>query len=193
MAYEKIKAMKSLLTSSHNADFIFDIGANVGKITNQLISTGVNVYAFEPDPEAFKKLILIKASNLTSFNSAVWINQKKQILFRHKDWERSHSHTSSSLISSKINVDSRNTVKVDATDITNMVSSLKGNGVMKMDVEGAEYDLLNYWSDNKVLSRFDVIYCEFHAKKISFGRIKHLLLYLKLVVRGQNKIVRDWY
>ena len=74
-----------------------------------------------------------------------------------------------------------------------MGSSLKGNGVMKMDVEGAEYDLLNYWSDNKVLSRFDVIYCEFHAKKISFGRIKHLLLYLKLVVRGQNKIVRDWY
>jgi len=190
---EKAEALKSLLSVAVKADFIFDLGANVGKITKDLVGTGKVVFAFEPDPLAFAQLQLIVAPNLKAFNTAVWVSGESKTLFRHKDWEKSHSHTSSSLISSKSNVDSRNTIEVNSTDISGIVSNLRGFGLMKMDVEGAEYKLLNYWSDNKILNRFESIFCEFHAKKIRFGRIKHMLLYLKLVVRGQNKIVRDWY
>ncbi len=190
---DKEESLKSLISAAINSDFVFDLGANIGKITKHLIGTGKDVFAFEPDPEAFAQLRNITAPNLEIFHSAVWVNEKKQTLFRHKDWEKSHSHTSSSLISSKVNVDSRNTIEVNSTDISGLVSNLRGTGVMKMDVEGAEYALLNYWSDSKVLNRFEFIFCEFHAKKIRFGRVKHLLLYLKLVVRGQSKIVKDWY
>lgn len=190
---EKEESLKSLISAAINSDFVFDLGANIGKITKHLIGTGKDVFAFEPDPAAFPHLQKLTAPNLKIFHSAVWVNEKKQTLFRHKDWEKSHSHTSSSLISSKVNVDSRNAVEVNSIDISGIVSNLRGIGVMKMDVEGAEYALLNYWSDSKVLNRFESIFCEFHAKKIRFGRVKHLLLYLKLVVRGQNKIVRDWY
>jgi FkbM family methyltransferase len=190
---QKDAAIKLLLSCAKRSNFIFDLGANTGTITRQLLECGVPVFAYEPDPLAFETLKNIRADNLTVLQSAVWINDKKVTLFRHKDWANSHSHTSSSLISTKKNVDNRNSVEVSAIDITTQVLQLRGNGCMKMDVEGAEYKLLNYWSDNGLLKRFDSIFCEFHGRKIRWGRIQHFLLFFKLLIRGENKIVKEWF
>ena len=190
---EKLDLTQDLLTAARKSDLVFDLGANIGLITKKLIEAGCFVYAFEPDPEAFKELEKINSPRLSVRNVAVWTNEGKTKLFRHRDWKLSKSHTSSSLISDKKNVDDENSVIVNTIDISDLVLGLKGTKLMKMDVEGAEYKILNYWSRNRLINQFSKIYCEFHGRKIKWGRIKHFLLFVRLIVRGQNHIVREWY
>lgn len=170
---EKSDLTQDLLAAARKSDFVFDLGANVGLITKKLLEAGCFVYAFEPDPEAFKELKKINVPNLSAQNVAVWTNKGKTKLYRHRDWTLSKSHTSSSLISDKSNVDDENSVIVNTIDISDLVNELKGTKLMKMDVEGAEYKILNYWSKNKLINQFSNIYCEFHGRKIKYGRIKH--------------------
>jgi FkbM family methyltransferase len=190
---EKLELTQELLTKAHKSDFVFDLGANVGLVTKKLLQAGCFVYAFEPDPEAFKELERINSPRLSVRNVAVWTNKGKTKLYRHRDWCLSKSHTSSSLISNKKNVNDENSIIVNTIDISDLVLGLKGTKLMKMDVEGAEYTILNYWSRDRLINQFSTIYCEFHGRKIKWGRIKHLLLFVRLIVRGQNHIVKEWY
>ena len=141
---EKSDLTQSLLIAASKAEFIFDLGANVGLVTKKLLEEGNFVYAFEPDPEAFKELEKINSPRLLVRNVAVWTNEGKTKLYRHRDWKLSKSHTSSSLLSDKSNVDDENSVIVDTIDISDLVIGLKGTKLMKMDVVGAEYKFLNY-------------------------------------------------
>ena len=190
---EKLELTQEILTAARKSDFVFDLGANVGLVTKKLLEVGSFVYAFEPDPEAFKELEKINSPRLSVQNVAVWTNKGKTKLYRHRDWKLSKSHTSSSLISDKKNVDDENSIIVNTIDISDLVLGLKGAKLMKMDVEGAEYTILNYWSRSRLINQFSTIYCEFHGRKIKWGQIKHFLLFVRLIVRGQNHIVKEWY
>ena len=190
---EKSDLTQSLLIAASKAEFIFDLGANVGLVTKKLLEEGNFVYAFEPDPEAFKELEKVNSPRLLVRNVAVWTNEGKTKLYRHRDWKLSKSHTSSSLISDKSNVNDENSVIVNTIDISDLVIGLKGTKLMKMDVEGAEYEILNYWSRNRLINQFSTIYCEFHGRKIKYGRVKHFFLFVRLTVRKQNHIVKEWY
>jgi len=190
---EKSDLTQDLLTAARKANLTFDLGANVGLVTKKLLEAGCFVYAFEPDPEAFRELKKINSVKLSVHNVAVWTNQGKTKLYRHKDWKLSKSHTSSSLISSKKNVDDANSIIVNTLDISDLVISLKGTKLMKMDVEGAEYKILNYWSKSRLIDEFSIIYCEFHGRKIRWGRVKHFFLFVRLIIRKQNHIVKAWY
>lgn len=190
---EKSDLTADLLAAARKSDFIFDLGANVGLVTKKLLEAGCFVYAFEPDPEAFKELEKIKSPRLSVRNVAVWTNEGKTKLFRHRDWKLSKSHTSSSLISDKSNVDDENSVVVNTIDISDLVIGLKGTKLMKMDVEGAEYKILNYWLRNSLINQFSSIYCEFHGRKIKWGRVKHFFLFVRLIVKRQNHIIKEWH
>jgi hypothetical protein len=76
-------------------------------MSREIIKTGKPVYAFEPDSVAFAELCKIKNPNFNGKQEAAWISDGEMELFRHKDWENTKSHTSSSLNASKKNVDSR--------------------------------------------------------------------------------------
>lgn len=190
---EKSELTQDLLAAARNSDFVFDLGANVGLVTKKLLEVGCFVYAFEPDPEAFKELEKIKSPRLSVRNVAVWTNEGKTKLFRHRDWKLSKSHTSSSLIANKKNVNDENSVVVNAIDISDLVIELEGTKLMKMDVEGAEYKILNYWLRNSLINQFSSIYCEFHGRKIKWGRVKHFFLFIRLTARRQNHIVKEWH
>jgi len=190
---EKSELTQDLLAAARNSDFVFDLGANVGLVTKKLLEVGCFVYAFEPDPEAFKELEKIKSPRLSVRNVAVWTNEGKTKLFRHRDWKLSKSHTSSSLIANKKNVNDENSVVVNAIDISDLVIELEGTKLMKMDVEGAEYKILNYWLRNSLINQFSSIYCEFHGRKNKWGRVKHFFLFVRLMVRRQNHIVKEWH
>lgn len=190
---EKSELTQELLTNARKSDFVFDLGANVGLVTKKLLEVGCFVYAFEPDPEAFKELKKISSSKLSVQNDAVWTNKGKTKLYRHRDWRLSKSHTSSSLISDKKNVNDENSVIVNTIDISDLIIGLRGTKLIKMDVEGAEYKILNYWSRSGLINQFSTIYCEFHGRKIKWGLVKHFFLFIRLVVRRQNHIVKEWY
>jgi FkbM family methyltransferase len=83
---EKSDLTQDLLAAARKSDLVFDLGANVGLVTKELIKAGCFVYAFEPDPEAFKELEKINSPRLLVRNVAVWTNEGKTKLYRHRDW-----------------------------------------------------------------------------------------------------------
>jgi FkbM family methyltransferase len=62
---------------ARKSDFVFDLGANVGLVTKKLLQAECFVYAFEPDPEAFKELEKINSPRLSARNVAVWTKKGK--------------------------------------------------------------------------------------------------------------------
>lgn len=193
MSKNNNKTIKKFFNQITYCDVIVELGANVGSITKQLINYKKPIYAFEPEPEAFKKLSLIKSKNLKIYNKAAWIENGESVLFRHNDWEKSKSHTSSTLNRTKSNVDSRNTILCETIDIADFIKSLNGNVLMKIDVEGSEYEIINHLLDKKVFKKINMIFCEFHPNKIKKGFFKHLILKFRLFISGKLFIVKNWF
>ena len=70
-------------------DVVFDCGANVGEVTAQLVASGAQVHAFEPDPLAFAKLSerFVDAANLSLYNLAVATENGRARLHRAEDFD----------------------------------------------------------------------------------------------------------
>jgi FkbM family methyltransferase len=179
------------------SDLFIDAGANIGTISKVVLDSTnfstVPIMAFEPDPEAF--LILSKISNqrLTKVNQAVWVSEGLTSLYRHKDWEVNRSHTSSTLVESKSNTDDKNSVLVSTIDFANLLENSSASKItIKMDIEGAEYRVLNHLLRRKTLRKVHRLYCEFHPNSIRFGYTLHLLLGAWIFLSGNRKKIRVW-
>lgn len=190
---KKNKIIESFEKNIKDCECIIELGANIGSITKKLIKHGKTVYAFEPDPEAFKELSLIKSPNLIKKNYAAWIKDGTSILYRHKDWINTKSHTSSSLNLSKINVDDKNSIICKTVDIADFIISLKQLTLLKIDIEGAEYEVMNHLLKKNAFDFITKVYCEFHPHKIKFGYLKHLKLKIRLFFSGNSKKVENWF
>ena len=193
MSVEKNRILQQFLNQIDDCDVIVELGANVGIITQQLLKYKKPIHAFEPEPEAFKRLSLIKSKYLNIYNKAAWLDNGKSTLFRHTDWKNSRSHTSSTLNITKSNVDSENTVSCETIDIANFIKSLNGKVLIKMDIEGSEYEIINHLLNNKVFKNINIIFCEFHPGKIKNGYIKHLILNIRLFCLGQSRKIINWF
>ena len=193
MSVENNRILQQFLNQINNCDVIVELGANVGIITQQLLKYKKPIHAFEPEPEAFKRLSLIKSKYLNIYNKAAWLDNGKSTLFRHTDWKNSRSHTSSTLNITKSNVDSKNTVSCETIDIANFIKSLNGKVLIKMDIEGSEYEIINHLLNNKVFKNVNMIFCEFHPNKIKKGYLKHIMLKFRLMLSGKNSIVKNWF
>lgn len=190
---KQIRIIRSFESEIKNCEAIIELGANVGLITNKLIIHNKPVYAFEPEPEAYRQLSSIKSHNLTIINKAAWIKKQTMQLHRHKDWLNTKSHTSSSLKIDKINVDNKNSISCETIDIADYIISLNRKVLVKMDVEGAEYELIHHLLDRKVFKHITFIFCEFHPKKIKYGFVKHFLLNVRLILLGQKTKIKKWF
>lgn len=83
-------------------------------------------------------------------------------------------------------------IEVECVDIARLVrkASLKyQNIILKLDIEGAEYDVLERLIQQDLIKYLTVIYAEFHWQKCGFSEARHLQLLSKL--RKQTKVV-EW-
>jgi FkbM family methyltransferase len=165
-------------------DIVIDCGAHIGQETVFFGRLGATVYAFEPGSFAFKKLQenLAKYSlnnNCYIYNAAVGTTNTKAKLFLKKQNEQfpeseTISTYSSSLISEKVNVDLANFEEVNVIDIVEFINGIgKKVKLLKMDVEGSEYDILKKIIDTKIYEQIDYIAVETHADRIPSFQLKH--------------------
>jgi FkbM family methyltransferase len=176
---------------------VIDAGANVGLITTELLSQDspaiTRLWSFEPDPEAFSQLCQIQDTRLSKFNEALWDSDGTSILFRHKLWLKNHSHTSSSLLKSKSNVDEMNGISVTKTDFARIINDTPFETItIKMDIEGAEYRVINHLIKSGCMKKIHRIYCEFHPNSIRFGYSLHLMLWVRLILTKNSHKVQGW-
>lgn len=192
------EAVRKLINDVSQANIFIDGGANIGKVSKlvlrEISCQNLLVLAFEPDPLAFEELKFISDSRFQAHNRALFNAEGTFILYRHIGFKENSSTTSSTLNSTKSNVGTDDSVHVETICLSNFVQRNQPNEiVMKLDIEGSEYEVINNLLTTKEIDKFARIYCEFHPHKIRFGIMKHILLLAKLMLSGNLSRIRYWY
>jgi len=150
-----------------SGDVVIDCGANVGYITNILYKAGAILYAFEPNTYAFSALskMFKGVKEVTCYNKAVMGAAGKVKLYMHKWDKENHLKWSvgSSVFESKENVDFNNFKEIDAICLSDFIKMLNVNiKLVKMNVEGAECEILTDLIDTGVIHNIDIVLVEAH-------------------------------
>lgn len=153
-------------------DIAIDCGANVGKFTVPMASTGATVFAFEPNPDAYARLVENTASfpNVRTFKAAVTTvpGPVKLYLHRYAADDPVHFSTGSSLVGTKRNVREDRFEMVEGIQFAEFIKGLGDIRVrlLKMDIEGAEVGVLNQLLDEGLHEIIDQAFVEVHDRQI---------------------------
>ncbi|HUG98221.1 MAG TPA: FkbM family methyltransferase [Gammaproteobacteria bacterium] len=162
----------AVVASLSPGDIAIDCGANVGKFTLPMARSGATVYAFEPNPDAYSKLVENTAAypNVTTFQAAVTTAPGPVKLFLHKyaSDDPLHFSTGSSLVGAKRNVRQDRFEIVDGIQFSDFIKSLGDIRVrlLKIDIEGAEVEVLNQLLDEGLHEVIDQAFVEVHDRQI---------------------------
>ncbi|MHA6324575.1 FkbM family methyltransferase [Roseivivax sp. CAU 1753] len=158
---------------SQSGDLIgIDLGANLGKYTRQMAAGCHTVYAFEPDPWTAARLRdnIADLDNVIIEEAAVGTAPGTVTLYRRTDFGGADDRASegSSIFAEKSNVTTDNAVEVRQIDFLAFLRGLDRDvGVLKIDIEGAEVDLLEALLDAPdALGRIRAIFAETHENRI---------------------------
>lgn len=171
--------MQGIVSMLKPGDVVLDCGANLGNVTAPLAATGAHVYAFEPDPYAFEQLQrrFQGVANVTLHNAAVGPEAGSIRLMRADNFDDNPKGASvkSTVISGgrRIDEDEANSIEVELIDLPAFIDGIVAEhgevAFLKMDIEGAELDLLEVMHARGQLNPIRLTVAETHEKKF-----KHL-------------------
>lgn len=177
-------------------DVCIDVGANVGMVSEIFLSRGAEVYAFEPHPDAFLKILELKKKykKFTPLNESAGISEEKVKLYLHTShhFDSLKFSTGSSLMDSKPNVGSKFIVS-NAINFAEFLSRFPKIRILKIDIEGFEVQLIPHLINSRSLNNVDYVFVETHEKK--WPDLKKMTDDMKQVVSESSyndKIRWDW-
>ena len=176
---------------------VLDCGANVGHITKLLASTGAAVISFEPDPIAFKQLLKRcgRKKRVSLIQKGVWNQNAIMQLYTLKESKGDEvSFTvGSSIVSGKKNIDLHQAQTIEVIDLVAFMQQQKRKiDLVKLDVEGAEIEILKQILSTKTWHLFDRMYVETHETKIP-AQVKELaFIKAQLKENGIRHIKLNW-
>lgn len=186
-----------ILKNTGKDDLVLDCGANVGDITKKFADTGARVYAFEPDPVAFRILQnrFKNTANVTLINKGVWDRNTHLSLYTHKDGNEDEAAytVSSSIIGHKVNIDAAKSHTIEVIDLTEFIEGLgRRVSTIKLDVEGAETEILKKVIQKETYRLFDAMYVETHETKIPGQKAELDGIRTDLKQKKINNIKLNW-
>jgi FkbM family methyltransferase len=189
--------MEEYFTALQKGDIAIDCGANVGKVTSKMAECGAKVFAFEPNPFAFKVLKKKFRYNfkVKCFNKGVLDKNTKLKLYFHKnsDADEVKWSTGSSFLSEKSNVNNTKYKEVDVIDLCEFIEKLnKPIALLKLDVEGVEIEILNKLIDTGTIHKIKQVLVETHDDKIEALKDKTNALRERIKVEKIDNINLDW-
>jgi len=167
--------LQGIVSMLKEGDVVFDCGANVGVVTGPLAQTGAIVHAFEPDPWAFGQLEKKFASteNVILHNVAVGVVEGTIQLMRAADIDanpKGASVKSTTLVGAR-NIDAEACTSVDVP-LINFPAMLEEQfsktgeiAFVKMDIEGAELELLQKMHKSGLFNKICLTVAETHEHK----------------------------
>jgi FkbM family methyltransferase len=172
-----------------NMDIVIDAGANAGVYILKCAMVSKKVVALEPHPDNFKLLTKNLRTNhlekkVISLNTALWRDSGKVAISEEK---RSGLHRICK------NYDqSLQTNAITIKDLLNDLVSKSHIDLFKMDIEGAEYDvIINI--DNNTIKRIEKIVIELHPKLYSIKIINEIVEKLRKNNFEVNLILPAYY
>lgn len=188
---------KSHVKNLKKKDIVFDLGANIGFVTEYLAMSGAHVIAFEPNKNAYQELVKFTSNfqNIDFYNVAAGIKNRKVKLYLHKNTKQNDNELSqaSSLLINKSNVSKEIYDVINEIDFAVFLQNFKRIELIKIDIEGYEVDLINHLLDKNSLDNVGKIYLETHE---SIKNLKQPTIELKERIKKMgfaDKFYFDWY
>ena len=193
--------MQGILSMLEPGDVVIDCGANLGAVSGPLADTGATVHAFEPDPYTFGRLSenLAGRGNVILHNAAVGAKAGTLQLMRDADWEKDPDGASvrSTLVEGGRKMDGGTGIDVEVVDFPAFVKDLlkkhKKIAFLKMDIEGAELDVLEAMEAQGLFDKITLTVAETHEKK--FKHLRPRFAALRATVGAKYPITKvnlDW-
>lgn len=190
------KDVLNIVSNLKKGDICIDVGANVGIASEIFLSRGAEVYAFEPHPEAFTKLLEVKKKyrEFTPLNEAAGISGEKVKLYLHTShhFDPLKFSTGSSLMNSKPNV-GKDFIFSKGIDLARFLSKFPRIRILKIDIEGFEVELIPHLINSHSINNVDHVFVETHEKK--WPELTKMTANMKQLVGESlysNKIRWDW-
>jgi FkbM family methyltransferase len=154
-------------------DVAVDCGANRGDVTALLASSGAEVHAFEPDPYNIEKLTerFAGVPNVHLHAAAVGTEAGTIRLMRAANWEVNPELASvkSTVVAGGQNIAEGEGIDVAVIDFPAFLSGLVAThgrvAFVKMDIEGAELDLLSAMLETRLFDHIQLTVAETHERK----------------------------
>lgn len=193
----KRKRYFKILMSLKQGDIAIDCGANVGEVTEKMASGGATVYAFEPNPLVFEILSskFKDFKNVECIQKGLWDKESTIKFFCHQktDEDEIKYSTGSSIYENKSNVNKEKFFEAQIIDLTDFITKLNSKiKFIKIDVEGAEYDIINKIIDLDLHKKIGNILVETHAHKIPELKEKANIVTEKIKAKRVKNIHMDW-
>ena len=174
-----------------------DCGANVGNITEKLLEECDEIHAFEPNPYAFERLNqrFLFDPKVTCYNKAVLERNGNVKLYFHENSDKNEVHwsTGSSLLDFKGNILKNKYEVVEAIDLCDFIENLQSEiEVLKIDVEGVEYDILHKLIDSGLIYKIKKVHVELHAKRVPELKEQEDVIRKKIKDLKLDHINTDW-
>lgn len=187
---------------------LIDCGTNLGQGLEKVsklegADASWKVYSFEANPNTFKRLV--KRDNVIYHNKAV-SDSYASCVFNCEEWVEEADHIGGG--STLMELDHWKTervygnrpkyvqVMVESIDLGAFMSDLRLNDrecVMKMDIEGSEYVVLQRLRDLGLLSKISRLYIEFHDHILSAHPTGNGADYWMTVLQNHGVDVVRWY
>ena len=195
--------MQGILSMLRPGDVVLDCGANVGAVTGPFAETGATVHAFEPDPFAFAKLSerVAGMDNVVLHNAAVGVAAGSVRLMRAANFDDNPMSGSvkSTIITGGRNIDETDGATISVTmialpDLLREIAAKTGEvAFLKMDIEGAELDLLEHMQTHGLFDLVRLTVADTHENK--FRDLRPHFSALRAAVADTYPVTRvnlDW-
>ncbi|MCY4335694.1 MAG: FkbM family methyltransferase [Litoreibacter sp.] len=161
------RAFYQVVSDLRRGDICVDLGANVGEFTRLMADKGAEVIAYEPDPETFARL-----NEAVGARANVQLHQKAagaqngivqlQRAARYDEHPEKFSQASS-LVRRDASMDPKNSVDVEVIDFVAELKAMDRDiRILKVDIEGSEFELLDALIQDPIVNRIDTIFVETH-------------------------------
>ena len=179
---------------THRTRIMLDLGANHGEKTLEQLVRQERIYMFEANPVLFQLLreITRDHSHIKLIDKAVWTEDTNLELYLSKQYDTG----STVMPDKKFNKpDYEHPIVVEAIDFSAWVAKNIDREIhkvyMKMDIEGAEFAVLEKMIEEGTLDHIERFFIEFHSDKFEYERERHkkILKYF----RGKNVDITDRY
>jgi FkbM family methyltransferase len=164
------RAFEAAIDALGPDDICLDLGANVGVFTARMAETGAQVHAFEPDSAPYEALEKRVAGmdNVVLHNAAIGVQDGTAVLNRAKRYDKEplrKSVGSSVVRTGRRWMDSTFSETVKVIGLFDYLDQLeRPASVVKMDIEGAEWPILEAMHQGRGLDRFDMLFVETHER-----------------------------
>lgn len=150
---------------------VLDIGANIGNYSKHIlkISPDIQIYAFEPHPITYKKLIIsVKSNSFHPFNLAVGSKNGKLQLYDYEDQDGSSHASIYKEVIEDIHKAKAIKHEIEIIKLDNFLQehSINRIDLLKIDTEGNELDILKGLGNWIPEGKIKAIHFEFNEMNV---------------------------